>query len=476
MPTFAFSGGVATVPGYGQNSFFQFIPLWGVGDSWSIAVTATEEGDFTLGKGRISGLTAVALKTLANRVYLAAGSSFYFSDNVDPVNGSGPIEWEEQGLGADQIPFVSQYGAQDTVIGFASQQGRLAVFGRYSIQIWAIDSDPSNFSRVQVLVNIGCRNALTIQPLGDLDVLFLDDSGIRSLHTKEVNLNADPVDIGSAIDSLIVAQRSSFSTACAIVEPVSKRYWVCINGTIYVLSYFRANKIVAWSTYIPSYMLTLAPTTTTYNLVANGDILTFTGLTAGKNYYWTPGANEIVLNVGAAAYTTTTTFAYSGGSVTVQGIDGTSYTGTLIQQEQVTFTPTKMIVYNGTVYIRDSDNNLHTYTDNSYDNCQATITTPYLDDKRPAEVKYMQAVDVAMSGAWTISLGSDPASDSYQSVYASGSGTSPSMKIDSSFDYERAAYTGIGTHFSFKAVSSAISQAKATIGAFLLHYNKGGQS
>ena len=477
--TFAFASGSNNVQGYGQKSQFTFVDTWFAGETWTVKLTATNEGDITLGAGRlVAAMLAgpTSLRTVANRVYLGAGSSFYFSDNVDPSTTAGPVEWEEQGTGAGQIAYVSQYGTQDTVVGFATQQGRLAVFGRYSIQIWAIDADPDNFSRIQILTNIGCRSALTIQQLGDLDVLFLDDSGIRSLRTKEVNLNADPVDIGSAIDSLVTAKGSSFTSACGVVEPVSKRYWCFIQDTIYVLSYFRQNKIAAWSTYLPTYLATSTIGVTGGGNYDNGGHgLGFT-LTNGAYYTWTPGANEIALTVGSTDYQTASTFLYSTGqAVTLQGVPNTSYTGTLVQQIQTSFTPTKFVVYNGLVYIRASDGNLYHYTESTYDNVVATVITPYMDDKRPGESKYAQAIDVAMSGAWSIQVSTDPVANTYQEAYASGSLTSPDMKTDSSFAYERAPYSGVGTHFSFKTVSSNLSFAKATLGGLVFHYNRGGQ-
>ncbi len=478
--TFQFASGTNSVQAYGQKSKFSFgAGTSAKGDTWKVQLTATNEGDITIGAGNLATAmlkapSAIVLRTVAARVYLGAGSSFYFSDNVDVVNSQGPTEWEEQGAGAGVVPYTGQYGSQDNVYGFASQQGRLAVFGRYSIQIWAIDADPDNFSRVQVLTNIGCRVPLSIQQLGDLDVLFLDDSGLRSLRTKEVNLNADPIDIGSAIDSLVTAKASSFSSACSIVEPVSKRYWCFIQDTIYVLSYFRQNKIVAWSTYLPTYDVAtvIAPDNPNYGAGQNA----FSSLTTGV-YVWTPGVNEISLTVSGTVYTSAAVFSFltAQGVVNLLGQASSSYTGTLTRHVQTAFTPVKFIVYNGLIYIRGSDGNLYHYTEASYDNAVATIITPYMDDKRPGESKYAQAIDVAMSGAWSIQLSTDPAADTYQEVYANGSTTTPSMKTDSSFPGERVPYSGVGTHFSFKGVSSNLSFTKTTIGGLVFHYNKGGQ-
>src|SRR5229473_4460397 len=100
MPTYnyPFSGGVNAIPGWGDRWNFLFGGTWINGDTWTVEVTSTT-GDFTLGLGRLSklnftnnpsALLAVCF-TYRDRVYLALGSQFNFSDNGDVT------QWEEQG-------------------------------------------------------------------------------------------------------------------------------------------------------------------------------------------------------------------------------------------------------------------------------------------------------------------------------------------------------------------------------------------
>ena len=88
-------------------------------------------------------------------------------------------------------------------------------------------------------------------------MLYLNDSGVRSLRVRDSSGNAFVSDIGSPIDmliqsSLVSGTTSSNAAACSVVEPGTGRGWEYLNGTIYVLSFYPSNQIVAWGTYSPS--------------------------------------------------------------------------------------------------------------------------------------------------------------------------------------------------------------------------------
>lgn len=254
MPTtnFAFSGGQAAVPGYGDRWQALFGGSWALSfppEYWSLAITSSE-GDFTLGVGNLHALVATVCLTFKDRVFAGMGSQYNFCDNGDPTG------WEEQNPGAGFFQFLSQYGGQDTINSFGVTQGRLMVIGRRSVQIWQVDGDPANFSLIQVLDNIGTLAPAVALQLGDMDVLVLYDTGVRSLKTKEVTLSAYVDDVGSPIDDFIQTALAGLSSsisgaACGIVEPKTGNAWIHLNGTIYVLSRHPGAKITAWSTYEP---------------------------------------------------------------------------------------------------------------------------------------------------------------------------------------------------------------------------------
>lgn len=246
---FAFGGtggvGVNAVAAYGDRWQFGFNGTWTAGDSWDFLVSSTS-GNFTLGLGNFEQIPPTACFAYKERIYLAMGKQFNFSDNNDPTS------WEEQNPGAGFTLYLTSLGNQDTVAGFNQLQGRLAVFARRSIQLWTVDADPNNFALVQTMDNIGTIAPLAIQNLGDYDVIFLDDTGLRSLRWREVTLNADVDDIGSPVDEFVLASLQGYtaSLSCGVVDPKTKNYWCFINGTIYVLSRHTSSKVQAWSTYL----------------------------------------------------------------------------------------------------------------------------------------------------------------------------------------------------------------------------------
>ncbi len=419
MPTvvtnFAFGSGQTAIPGYGDRWLFGFSGTWSVvgpivPERWQILL-ATSEGNITLGIGNFSinaDLTlAIPSATVAlvyrERAYVGVVSQVNYSDN-DNITG-----WEEQDPGAGFIRYLSQYGAQDAVVGLALIQGRVAFLGRRSIQIWNVDADPANFSLAQVLDNTGTFAKLSVQQQGDFDVIYLDDTGVRSLRTKEVTLGAYIDDIGSPIDEFIRTALDSLSeiqkaTSCGIVEPATKNYWLFVKDTLYVLSRHPSSKISAWSTYEP-----------------RGD----------DNQLFVP--LKFVVLTGRVYLRGTSSFDSRDYLYTYGGVDNTTYD----QYSQV------------------------------------TLKTPYLDDKRPGTMKQFAGLSVAKEGKWTVSIATDPQSNNYVDfLTAHGSATSPNVLADSTYDIGNVEAPLKGTHFSVKAISASIStSAPVVLGALLLYYN-----
>ena len=109
-------------------------------------------------------------------------------------------------------------------------------------------------SKAQCLQTLERTQHSVLMSLGDLDVLFLSPTGIRSLRVRETTLNAYVNDLGSPIDSLVIndfVQGNNAQNAQAIVDPNTGRYWLFVPntsaangvGNIYVLSYYPSNKI-----------------------------------------------------------------------------------------------------------------------------------------------------------------------------------------------------------------------------------------
>jgi len=291
MATYAFSGGSTGYPGYGDRWQVGFSGTWAAGDTWSLEAS-TGDAIFTLGLGVFDNQNPRVCMTYRERMYIGLVSRFLASNNDDPTS------YEEQAPGATFVDYQSQFGIQDTIQALSQMQGRLIVFAQHSIQIWTVDADPSLFNLVQTLDNLGSSSPLSVQNLGDYDVIFLDSTGFRSLRSREVTLNAVPEDIGIPIDSLVQTDLETADPAdcCGIVEPASKRYWCYINGKIYVLTRYVNSKITAWSTYIPTDSDGIAFTPKKFvvyngliyvrasNIQNDGDILLAYGGTNGTTY------------------------------------------------------------------------------------------------------------------------------------------------------------------------------------------------
>jgi hypothetical protein len=120
---------------------------------------------------------------------------------------------------------------------------------------------------------------------------------------------------------------------------------------------------------------------------------------------------------------------------------------------QTAFVPEKFVVYQGQIYARAGDA-MFRYggTDNNtYDNAVATAELPWLDVKSPSTRKVAKGLDVAMTGAWTLSAGMDPESGTLDTVF---SGTTQS------FDKGKVPWSSQGTHFKLKAITTGSTAAK----------------
>lgn len=449
-----------------------------VGDTWSFSIVHATQGNITLGKGNIAGQIFVNGVKYGSRQFLAFGSTFAFS----AINN--PAGWEQQNTGAGSVNFESQYGNVDTVQAFSPYQGRLAVFGVYSIQIWTAPSDPTQFVRNQILQNIGTDAPFSVVPFGELDVFFRGLSGIRSLRVRDSSLNGYVTDIGSPIDGFLVPNNAAARQASVgVLEPNDHRYWLYENGVIYTLSYFPTLKISAWSTYVPSYDLTtvIVPAGGS-NYDSTGRGLTLT-LTNGVVYSWTPGANEVALTVGGVSYQAAASFLYSAGqTVSLQGVPNTSYTGSLISHVQTTFTPEKFVVFNGQVFVRDTSGNVFQYggTNNqTFDYCVCTVETPWLDVKNKVSTKKQSTgIDAVTSGSGVVTNSSWDLFASMDYLTNVSPVTMKQLKVAdnlSSPDQGVLPFRATGTHVKLRAKTSVVKAEAATLSALVWHYNDAGE-
>ena len=381
----ALSGGVTGITGRGSTWRVTFSGAFAAGDSYTLSVV-TAGLTFTLGTGDLTGAVPSFCMTLNSRVHFLWGSKWYFSDNNDPTG------WEEQAPGAGNIDLSNQFSQAETLVSMAPYQGRVVLASSRTLQIWSIDADPALFALQQTIPNLGCIAALGMQGLGSLDVIFPYTTGIRSLRARESSLNATPVDIGSAVDKIVQAQWATLTDvgiakSCSVVEPNQNRFWLYVpnadanttGGKIYVLSYFPANEMIAWSVYNSTYSVT---------------------------------------NV------------------------------------QTAFSISKFVVYAGTVYTASPSGLFKMAT--TYDNVAATIVLPFYDEKRPANIKKANHIDVDVEGSWQVQCSADWMNETWTTALAATEATNGNGKVG---------YVESGTNFSFKLVSQNTSTSPSAIPA-----------
>lgn len=228
-------------------------------------------------------------RTHRSKVYLGDQADLRFSDVGDP--GS----WTDQDVndprGAGFIQQAQDDADAEYVTGLEIYYDRMAVMARLVTLIWYLDPDPTQNTLLQTL-RIGTISGLSAIQFGTGDVMFLADSGIRSLRAMNISMAASVIDVGSPIDPIvtnhILTNPAEAYVARAVIEPVFGRYWLAFDNTIYVLSYFPSSKVSAWSTFVLPFHIDYMASTNNQVYVRNGDDLYLYGGASGLVYDNTP--------------------------------------------------------------------------------------------------------------------------------------------------------------------------------------------
>lgn len=106
---------------------------------------------------------------------------------VDSNDGAQVIYWSDLLNGTDfssgssgSIDISEAWpDGSDSVVGIAAHNSLLIIFGRRSIIVYEGADSPANMSIVDTVPGVGCIDRNSIQHIGT-DILFLDDTGLRS--------------------------------------------------------------------------------------------------------------------------------------------------------------------------------------------------------------------------------------------------------------------------------------------------------
>jgi len=191
------------------------------------------------------------VKTIGKKVYAVSGPNMHFS------GVAAPTKWTTSTVGAGFIDMSTEASGSEELVALAKYQNQVAVFAERLVQIWYTDPDPSLNRQSQVLNNTGTISPRSVTQFGDNDLFYLDESGLRSLRARDSSNAAATTDIGVPVDTLVVEKLNELDIEArqkiiGLIEPRDGRFWLIIDDTIFVFSFFNGAKVSAWSTYTAS--------------------------------------------------------------------------------------------------------------------------------------------------------------------------------------------------------------------------------
>jgi hypothetical protein len=251
LSTPSISGGVTAVAGVAQVVTATFTGTFEAADVYTLTI----DGNTFIATGRAAA-TGRSLMVLLRRVWSPAGSLWEYC-KINTFSN-----WTDANVssGAGFLNVSNETEGSEPLIGGGVYINQGAVFSRRNCRIYNLSTDATLFSLAQSVDGAGALAARAICPLGAIDLVFLDETGIRSLRARD-SLNAAFVnDLGVAIDPVVRAHLDStpYATvqrACAIVEPRDGRLWMAVGSRIYVLSYFPGSQISAWTYFEPGFQI-----------------------------------------------------------------------------------------------------------------------------------------------------------------------------------------------------------------------------
>lgn len=200
--------------------------------------------------------SAFAVRGHKSKLYAISETTLHFS----AVNN--PLDWS--GAGSGLIRPDPQGGDVAPLTGLGVYYDKLVLFGRQAVQIWAMDPDPALNQLVQVLDNTGLIAPLAHSRFGSGDVLFMHDSGIRSLRARDSSNSALVNDLGAPLDDLLRpraladvlgATPAQLGAIRGDVDPYTGQFWLSWRDQVFVLSQAPASQVTAWGVFEPGFVI-----------------------------------------------------------------------------------------------------------------------------------------------------------------------------------------------------------------------------
>lgn len=251
--------------------------------------------DIDFGAGRVAGLKPLDLTTLKQKLIFAYVSGF----GTSGVALGDRFNRDDAGAGI--LDIANESNDAGDVVGVGVYQNNLAVFAENSVTIQFIDPDPNLNRLVQNVLNTGSLSRNSIVPYGEVDLFYLDRSGIRSLRARDSSNLATLRDVGTPIDSLIAGLGGDLETltdaqiaaATGIIEPSTGRYFLALGTSVYVFTSFPSSRVSGWTRYVLDVQITEWVIIDRRIYARAGDIIYALGGLAGNVY----DTSEVVVDL-----------------------------------------------------------------------------------------------------------------------------------------------------------------------------------
>lgn len=207
-----------------------------------------EKALYSITPGGLSGaFSSVARTNIADANMPNSGLMVTIQSRIYAISDDGqvvrfckvgdPTDWSTAN-DAGFLPAAQHFGSGQRAYGLGVYQGKLAVFTDKSVQLWNVDPDPTAMAIDNIIDGVGTRHHGSIVPLNG-DLLFLSDTGVRSLTTLTNSLFPTDVDLGLPVKAITLpaplvggtATLQAYSKVLAIGASPFGQYWAAAPDT-----------------------------------------------------------------------------------------------------------------------------------------------------------------------------------------------------------------------------------------------------
>lgn len=226
------------------------------GPTNEIYVEETRVSDVNAPPNLVSGgKNPFAVHAQHQKLFAGASTGIFFSALRDPEDwGAGA------GLGDGFVDLAFETGKTEAIRAIAKYDSSTALFSPNTISLWQFGEAPEDSQPLQQFFGLGAYSAYSTISYGDGDVVFIHESGIRSLRARDSTRAPGRSDLGAPVDGLVVPLYTPLdlrarALTAAVIEPQTGDLWVAIQDTIFVFSFDEKTKVSAWSTYKPGFVV-----------------------------------------------------------------------------------------------------------------------------------------------------------------------------------------------------------------------------